>query len=155
MTGRAFGIVLGVFVALVGALVWWREHRLVARANRPHPHHSTPILATLGLAIAAASGLLGIGGPMLTVPVLIACGVPVLSSIAAAQAQSVVIASVGTIGYLALGAVSRPLALLIGVPELCGVLIGWKIAHAVLTHRLKYALVAALLILAPYLALHG
>lgn len=88
MTGRAFGIVLGVFVALVGALVWWREHRLVARANRPHPHHSTPILATLGLAIAAASGLLGIGGPMLTVPVLIACGVPVLSSIAAAQAQS-------------------------------------------------------------------
>lgn len=68
---------------------------------------------------------------MLTVPVLVACGVPVLSSLAAAQAQSVVIASVGTPGYLAQGVVSWSLALLIGIPELCGVLIGWKIAHAV------------------------
>ena len=56
-------------------------------------------------------------------------------------------------GYLAQGAVSWPLALLIGVPELCGVLIGWKIAHTVPTHWLKYTLVVVLLLLAPYLAL--
>jgi len=157
VSGRAFGILLGVFVALVGVLVWWREYRLDARVNvnRQHPRHSTLMLATLGVVIAAASGLFGIGGPMLTVPVLVACDVPVLSSLAAAQAQSVVIAGVGTLGYLAQGAVSWSLALLIGIPELCGVLIGWKIAHAVPTHGLTYALVAALLALAPYLALHG
>ena len=155
MSGRAFGILLGIFVALIGVLVWWRGYRLDARVNTLHPHHSTLMLATLGLVIAAASGLFGIGGPMLTVPVLVACGVPVLSSLAAAQAQSVVIASVGTVGYLARGAISWPLALLIGIPELCGVLIGWKIAHAVPTHRLTYALVAALLALALYLTLHG
>jgi len=147
VSGRAFGIVLGVFVALVGVLVWWREYRLDARVNvnRQHPRHSTLMLAILGVVIAAAGGLFGIGGPMLTVPLLVACGVPVLSSLA----------GVGTLGYLAQGAVSWSLALLIGIPELCGVLIGWKIAHAVPTHGLKYALVAALLALAPYLALHG
>lgn len=155
VSGRAFGILLGVFVGLVGALVWWREHRLGAGTDRPHPRHPTLLLAAIGLVVAAASGLFGVGGPMLAVPVLVACGVPVLSALAAAQAQSVVIATVGTVGYLAQGAISWPLALLIGVPELCGILIGWKVAHAVPTHRLKYALVAALLALAPYLALHG
>ena len=48
-----------------------------------------------------------------------------------------------------------PLAVLVGVPELCGVLIGWRIAHAIPTRRLKYGLVLALLLLSPYLALHG
>ncbi|WP_153182956.1 sulfite exporter TauE/SafE family protein, partial [Streptomyces sp. E5N298] len=93
--------------------------------------------------------------PMLTVPLLVALGVPVLESLAAAQAQSVVIAGVGTVGYLAQGAVDWPLAVLVGVPELAGVLLGWRIAHALPTRHLKFALIATLLALAPYLALHG
>ncbi|MET7323702.1 sulfite exporter TauE/SafE family protein [Streptomyces sp. NPDC005549] len=92
---------------------------------------------------------------MLTVPLLVALGVPVLESLAAAQAQSVVIAGVGTAGYLAQGAVDWPLAVLVGVPELAGVLLGWRIAHALPTRHLKYALIATLFALAPYLALHG
>lgn len=117
--------------------------------TRQNPRQSTRLLATVGFVIAVASALFGIGGPMLTVPVLVACNTPLLSSLAAAQTQSVVIACVGTVGYLSQGAVSWPLALLIGVPECCGVLIGWKIAHAVPTHRLNYLLIAALLAVAP------
>lgn len=78
---------------------------------------------------------------------------PVLPALGAAQAQSVVIATVGTIGYLARGTISWPLALLVGVPELAGVLVGWRLAHAVPTRGLKFALVAALFALALYLAL--
>lgn len=149
---RAFGVVLGVLVAVVAALVWHRErHRPAAAPARP----SAPVVAGLGFVVAVVSGVVGIGGPMLTVPLLVALGVPVLESLASAQAQSIVIAGVGTVGYLAHGAVDWSLAALIGVPELAGVLLGWRIAHALPARSLKYALVVTLLALAPYLALHG
>ncbi|MEU6132322.1 sulfite exporter TauE/SafE family protein [Saccharopolyspora sp. NPDC047091] len=149
---RAFGIVLAVLVTAVAGLVWFRERRTPTR-TRAHP----PVAAVvaLGLAVAIASGIVGIGGPMLTVPLLIALRVPVLEALAAAQAQSIVIASVGTIGYLAHGAIDWPLAAIVGVPELLGVLLGWKIARALPTRTLTYALIITLLALAPYLALHG
>ncbi len=149
---RAFGLVLGAFVAVVAALVWHRERR---RPDREPSHPSRPVVAVLGTAVSAAGGLVGIGGPMLTVPLLVVLGVPVLESLAAAQAQSVVIAAAGTLGYLAHGAVDWRLAALIGVPELVGVLLGWRIAHRLPTHALKKALVVVLLALAPYLMLHG
>jgi hypothetical protein len=149
---RAFGLVLGIFVALVAGLVWYRERHRPA-ATRAHP--SARLVVPLGLAVAVASGIVGIGGPMLTVPLLVAVGVPVLESLAAAQLQSIVIAGVGTLGYVLSGAINWPLAALVGIPELAGVLLGWKIAQALPTRSLKYALIITLLALAPYLALHG
>lgn len=149
---RLFGILLGVFVAAVATLVLYRERR---HAPAGQVHSPTPLLIGVGLVVATAAGIVGIGGPMLTVPLLVAAGVPVLESLAAAQVQSIVIATVGTVGYLANGSIDWSLAALVGLPELAGVLIGWKIAHALPTHQLKYALVVALFALAPYLALHG
>ena len=149
---RVFGLVLGVLVAVVAALVWYRERHQPA-ATSAHP--PAPLVAGIGLAVSAASGIVGVGGPMLTVPLLIALGIPALESLASAQAQSIVIASVGTLGYLAHGAINWPVAALVGIPELVGVLLGWRIAHALPTRTLKYALVVTLFALAPYLALHG
>ncbi|MGI5201203.1 TSUP family transporter [Spirillospora sp. CA-108201] len=108
-----------------------------------------------GAGVAAAGAMFGVGGPMLCVPLLVALGVPVLSALAAAQAQSVVIAGAGTAGYVAAGAVDWPLAALVGVPELAGVLAGWVIARAVPAGALKGALVVSLLALAPYVVLRG
>jgi uncharacterized membrane protein YfcA len=149
---RLFGLLLGVVVAAVAALVLYRELRSRA-ANHAHP--PVALVAAVGLGVALAAGIIGIGGPMLTVPLLVAAGMPVLESLASAQAQSVVIAGVGTVGYLASGAIDWPLAVLVGVPELAGVLIGWKIAHKLPTRTLKYLLVCVLFALAPYLALHA
>lgn len=152
MSTRAFGVVLGVFVASVAGLVWYRERHRPA-ATRAHP----PVMSVvpLGVAVALASGLVGIGGPMLTVPLLVAVGLPVLESLAAAQVQSIVIAGVGTVGYVLSDAIDWPLAALVGVPELVGVLLGWKIARALPARTLKYALIITLLAVAPYLALRG
>lgn len=152
VSGQAFGVLLGMFVAAVAGLVWYRERR-AAPERRSHPGPAS--VAALGSAVAAVSGIFGVGGPMLTVPLLVALGVPVLESLAAAQAQSVVIAGVGTLGYLAHGAIDWPLAALVGVPELVGVLAGWVVARALPTRVLKCALVTSLFALAPYLALHG
>lgn len=150
---RVFGILLAVLVLVVAALVLYRERRGDAGELREHP--SLWVIAGVGVAVAAASGIVGVGGPMLTVPILVALGVDVLSALAAAQAQSVVIATVGTLGYLANGAINWPLAALVGVPELVGVLVGWAVAHRVPTRALKYALVTALIATAPYLALQS
>ncbi len=149
---RAFGLVLAGFVAVVAGLMWYRE-RHGHTAGRAHP--PLALVVPVGLLVATASGIVGIGGPMLTVPILITLGVPVLESLAAAQVQSIVIATVGTVGYLAHDAVNWPLAALVGIPELAGVLLGWKIARMLPTRTLKYALIVTLLALAPYLALHG
>jgi len=149
---RAFGIVLAVFLAAVAVLVWYRE-RHHQSGTRPHPPITA--VAAVGFGVAVAAGIVGIGGPMLTVPLLIALGARVLDALAAAQAQSIVIAAVGSLGYLAHGAIDWPLAALVGIPELAGVLLGWKIARALPARGLTYALVAALAALAPYLALHG
>lgn len=149
---HAFAVVLGGVVAATAGLVWYR-------ARRPHAallvHPPTALVVALGLAVSAVSGIVGIGGPMLTVPLLTAVGLPVLRSLACAQAQSVVIATVGTLGYLVHGTIDWPLAALVGLPELAGVLVGWKIAHALPTRALRNTLITTLCVLAVYLVLRG
>ncbi|UYM06871.1 sulfite exporter TauE/SafE family protein [Solicola gregarius] len=152
LSGPLFAYLLASAVAVTGALVWVRELRSSGVDER-RPRE--PVIIAVGLGVSVAAGLFGIGGPMLSVPLLVILGVPVLPALAAAQAQSVVIASVGTVGYVAHGSVDWAIAALVGVPELAGVLIGWRIAHALPERRLKYALAGALLVLAPYLALQG
>ncbi|OEU86120.1 hypothetical protein DB35_10050 [Streptomyces abyssalis] len=153
--GRGFAILLATAVATTGILVWVRERRASASEDDGDGELSPVLTGAVGLVVAVAAGLFGLGGPMLSVPLLVICGLPLLPALAAAQAQSVVIASVGTAGYLVHGSIDWMLAALVGVPELAGVVIGWKIAHAVPVRKLKYALAGTLLALAPYLALHG
>ncbi|MFE9099478.1 sulfite exporter TauE/SafE family protein [Actinomadura geliboluensis] len=155
--GRVFGMLLGAFVALTAALVLWRRPG-GAPDGAPVPAATgigAPTAVAVGTGVAAVGAMFGVGGPLLSVPLLVALGTPVLAALAAAQAQSVVIAGIGTAGYVAAGAVDWRLAALMGVPELAGVLAGWMIARAVPAAALKAALVVCLLVLAPYVALHG
>lgn len=159
--GRVFGMLLGAFVALTAALVLWRRPGGAPNGGpdgAPAPAATgigAPTAVAVGTGVAAVGAMFGVGGPLLSVPLLVALGTPVLAALAAAQAQSVVIAGIGTAGYVAAGAVDWRLAALMGVPELAGVLAGWMIARAVPAAALKAALVVCLLVLAPYVALHG
>ncbi|MFC7621893.1 sulfite exporter TauE/SafE family protein [Microlunatus sp. GCM10028923] len=149
LSPRWFGVSLGFLVLAAALLVLIRQLR---REPADPSHPPLPVVAGLGLLVGVAAGVIGIGGPMLSVPLLVAAGTEILESLAAAQVQSVIISGVGTIGYLAQGAVDWWLALIIGLPELAGVLIGWRIAHALPTKVLRYALVIMMLGIAPYLA---
>ncbi|MBZ4014260.1 sulfite exporter TauE/SafE family protein, partial [Streptomyces purpurogeneiscleroticus] len=53
VSGHAFGLLLGAFVALVGALVWYRERR-AAPTGAAFP--SPGVTALLGFGVAVASG---------------------------------------------------------------------------------------------------
>lgn len=149
---HTFAVVLGCVVAAAAGFLWYR-------ARRPHAallaRPPAALGVVLGLAVSAVAGVVGIGGPMLTVPLLAAAGFPVLQSLACAQAQSVVIATVGTLGYLLHGTIDWPLAALIGIPELAGVIVGWKIARALPARALRNTLIAVLCLLAAYLMFQG
>lgn len=157
ISAREFGLVLAVLVAGTGLAVWRRQSRHGAELPSTSGGQvlRTELLVAIGVGVGAVSGLFGIGGPMLTVPLLMAFGAEPLPALAAAQVQSVVIASVGTAGYLFHGDVSWGLAFLVGLPELVGVVIGWKLARSVSSRTLGYALASALLLLAPYLAVRS
>lgn len=151
--GRLFGIFLAVFLLIVAVLVWFRSSR--SRDTGAHPHHPAGAIVCVGLGVAVASGMFGVGGPLLTVPLLVAIGTPVLPALAAAQVQSVVVAGVGTLGYLSRGAIDWRLSLVVGIPELCGVLIGWKIARSTPPRHLERTMIAALAVAAAIVGLHG
>ncbi len=170
VSGGAFGILLGVCVAAIGALLVLREHqRSPAPAPAPKPTPSSAprpapagtampsaaVVLPLGLAVAAVSGLFGLGGQLLSVPLLISVGAPMLPALGAAQAQSVVIAGVGTIGYALRGAIAWPLVPVVGVPLLAGALAGWRIAQSVPTERLRSLLALALILTGAYLIFHN
>jgi uncharacterized protein len=148
---HAFAVVLAGVVAVAAGLVRYRSRR--PRGVLADP--SATLVVAIGLAVSAASGVVGIGGPMLAVPLLVAIGLPMLQSLACAQVQSIVIATVGTFGYLVHGTIDWPLAAVVGIPELSGVLVGWRIAHRLPTDTLRTGLVSTLCALAVYLIVHG
>ena len=155
ISGAAFGILLAAGAATAGVLVGLRQRRPAASADLAASAPPTASVAAIGLTVAVIAGTFGLGGPMLCVPLLVIAGVPVLSALGAAQAQSVVIAVTGTVGYLIHGSIDWPLAAVVGLPELAGVLAGHRLAHAVPARWLTYALGLALIALAPWLVLHG
>jgi uncharacterized membrane protein YfcA len=150
---KLFGVLLAVFAVVVAVLVWQRGRREAAAGATRARHPGAAVVVAVGIGVGLVSGLLGLGGPMLSVPLLLALGVEVLAALAAAQVQSIVIATIGTVGYAVHGSVEWGLVVLIGLPVLVGVVVGWRIAQALPTRTLRTVLIVVLLLLAPYLAL--
>ena len=150
-----FGLLLGVLAMGTGVVLAYREQRDL------RPVYDLDVatgagrlaLGVLGLGLGIASGLLGVGGPVIAVPALVLVGVPMLSALAVAQIQSIFIATFAAWGYFVQGNVVLSLALLVGTPLLVGVAVGWRIAYAVDPARLKVALGVVLFAVGLYLTL--
>ncbi|WP_459886432.1 sulfite exporter TauE/SafE family protein [Halostagnicola bangensis] len=150
-----FGLLLGVVAMATGITIVYRERRGLSSLYQLDVarQEGQVVLGVLGFALGITSGLLGVGGPVIAVPALILIGVPMLLALAVAQVQSIFIAAFATIGYLFQGNVSLPVAALVGLPLLAGVVVGWKVAHLVNPAKLKVALGIVLIVVGPYLAL--
>lgn len=153
---RVFGYLLSLFVACIGGVIVYRERVGLRPSNRIDAvpaRQRRILLGSIGLGVGVLGGLLGVGGPVVAVPVLVVLGVPMLVAVAVAQVQSVFISGFAAASYALAGAVSIPVALLVGIPQLIGVVAGWKVAHLVDPGRLRVVLGVVLIVVAPTLLL--
>jgi uncharacterized membrane protein YfcA len=90
-------------------------------------------LALLGIGAATGflSGLTGIGGSALSVPLMVLCGFSIMRSIGAGQVLQIVGAVSGTMANLRYGTIDFSLAAFVSAFEIGGVLLGAYIIHRV------------------------
>lgn len=130
-TPRALAITLAGIIIFAGVytLANWRGLRqpafhAVNRAQRA-------LLVVIGAVSGFGSGLTGVGGPALSVPLMVLCGFPPLASIGASQVLQTIVAISGTAGNLRFGVVNFKIAALVTLIEIGGVFVGVRIAHTV------------------------
>ncbi|MGH8633179.1 MAG: sulfite exporter TauE/SafE family protein [Burkholderiales bacterium] len=129
-------LLAGVIIfAGVYTLATWRGMR------DPAFHHNhtfqRSLLAVIGAVSGLGSGWTGVGGPVLSVPLMVLFGFPALTSIGASQVIQIIAAASGTLGYLSFGTINFTIAAMVTVLEIVGVYVGARIVHAVSPGPLK------------------
>lgn len=157
LDARLFGILLGAFVLLTGIIILIRKFLGLSRDTtfELNTRKSDLVMAAIGVGVGLPGGLLGVGGPVLAVPIMVVLGVPMLVGVALAQVQSIFIAAFATVGFAIHGAIDWGLALLVGIPLLIGTIAGWYLAQRINPDRLQIGLAAVLIALGGYLLIGG
>ena len=150
---RLFSAVLGVLAGLTGLLLCYGQRRDLPSVAAIDATASGGRIAfgAVGLFLGLASGLAGIGGPILAVPALVTLGVPLLLAVGVAQVQAIFISGFAAGGYHAQGAISPFFASVTGIPTVLGAIAGWFVAHRVDPDRLELLLGALLVPVGLYL----
>lgn len=149
---RLFGYALAAFLAGFAVVLAYREGVGIEPGGLLRDGRRWHALTGVGTGVGFLGGMLGVGGPVVAIPVLVALGMPMLRAVAVAQVQSVFLSLFAALGYFAVGAVDATVAVLVGVPQLLGVVAGWRLAHAVEPHRLRLALSVVLVATAGVVA---
>lgn len=134
---KALAVILAGIIIFAGVytLATWRGLR------QPAFHHSSKaqqaLLGAIGSVSGFGSGLTGVGGPALSVPLMVLFGFPALASIGASQVIQIIAAVSGTVGNLEFGTVNFTVAVVVTLLEIAGVFVGARIAHAANIQSLK------------------
>ena len=136
-SATALGFALAGIIIFAGVytLTSWREARVAALSQRPAAQRM--LLTGIGATAGFGSGLTGVGGPALSVPLMVLFGFPALTAIGTSQVIQIIAALSGTLGNLKFGAINFPLAAWITLLEIAGVFAGAHIVHAVNANVLR------------------
>ena len=131
---RLLSILLGMVIVFAGiyALLPARQN-IAAQGDK----RSLPLLLGIGALVGFGSGLTGVGGPVLSVPLMVILGFAPLTAIATSQVIQITAALSGTLGNVSNGAIDFSVAAWVTVLELGGVILGARLAHTVSTATLK------------------
>ena len=130
-------------IILAGVIIFAGVYTLAAWHGTPtppfdgRPRAQRLLLLVLGSIAGFGSGLTGVGGPALSVPLMVLCGFPALPTIGASQVIQIVAAASGTIGNLRYGTIDFKVAATVTLVEIVGVLLGARIVHAVNANILR------------------
>jgi uncharacterized protein len=141
---------LAAIIVFSGAwvLIPFRGQRFVFdRNSRSH----LVLMGVVGAAVGFVSGLTGVGGPVLSIPVMVVMGVAPLTAIAAGQVIQVAAAGSGTIGNLVHGVIDFSMAAWLSVVQLAGLVIGVRLAHRCQSHQLRTMVAVVCLVVGGFL----
>ncbi|MDB5808734.1 MAG: rane protein [Betaproteobacteria bacterium] len=127
----ALGLILAGVIMFAGVYTLARWHGMPHPAFEGHARAQSVLLLALGAIAGFGSGLTGVGGPALSVPLMVLCGFPALTSIGASQVIQIVAAVSGTLANLQYGSIDFKVAGTVTLLEIAGVLLGARIVHAV------------------------
>lgn len=138
LTGSGvLAIVLAAIIIFAGVYTLASWHGMPEPAFHGRRHAQQMLLLALGAIAGFGSGLTGVGGPALSVPLMVLFGFSALTSIGASQVIQIVVAVSGTLGNLKYGTVDFGIAATITLLEISGVLLGARIVHAVNANLLR------------------
>lgn len=113
------------------------------------------LLLLIGSMVGFGSGLTGVGGPVLSVPIMVAFGFHPLTSIAASQVVQITAALSGSIGNFRHAFIDFSVAWWITLIELLGVSIGVYLAHTASSSLLKKIVSIVCVIVGSYIFLRS
>jgi hypothetical protein len=133
----ALALILAAIIIFAGiyTLATWQGMPEPAFHGRRHAQNV--LLLALGAIAGFGSGLTGVGGPALSVPLMVLFGFPALTSIGTSQVIQIVAAVSGTLGNLRYGTIDFGIAASVTLLEIAGVLLGARIVHALSANLLR------------------
>ena len=137
MGAPALSLILAALIVFAGiyTLAAHGGDRVAPLAGRPRAQRA--LLAAIGAFVGFGSGLTGVGGPAIAVPVMVMLGFAPLATIGASLVLQVVASLSGTATNLAYGTIDYRIALPVAVAQLVGAPLGVRIVHAVDANRLR------------------
>lgn len=112
-------------------------------------------LVLLGCVVGFIAGLTGVGGPIISIPIMIYFGFSPVCSIAAGQSFSVGAALSGTAGNLLYGSIDWGVMVLITLAQMCGTVAGVRLACRVPAVVLRRAVAVVCLLIGFFLLWQG
>lgn len=135
---RLLNLLLAAIIIFAGVYALKPHRTGIADVPGSKASRWTSLLA-IGAAVGFGSGLTGVGGPVLSVPIMTAFGFHPLTSIAASQVVQITAAFSGSIGNFRHGFIDFSVAWWVTLIELAGVAVGVNLAHSASSSLLKKA----------------
>ncbi len=98
LSSRTLATVFGVFVILMAIKMFFSRE-----SHGEHRLPGMPGMSGVGAIIGAKSGLLGLGGGVITIPFLTYCGVNMRRSVVVSVMVGMTISSIGAVAYMLIG----------------------------------------------------
>jgi uncharacterized membrane protein YfcA len=148
---RLLSVVLAGLIVFSGVymLASWRGAFRAGSANQ------RPLLGAIGAVSGFGSGYTGVGGPVLSVPLMVLFGFPALTAIGVSQVIQIIAAVSGTVGNLQFGTLNYTIAAPVTLCEIAGVFLGVRIVHAIPLQVVRTCVAVACVGIGVFLAGHA
>lgn len=141
-----FETILGLvlFLAVLGIIYKQRKNpEKISEEDTRDIQVQTVFIVIGGFGIGIIAGITGIGGPALSVPLLLIINISPITAIGAGLASGILITISTTIGHTLQGnAPALVPFIVIGVPYVCSQFLGWHYVHVVSQQTIAYSIAA-------------